>query len=133
MSDPGTARTSVEFRCHSATSRQADINPPDPGASLMSTRPSAHPNRLRPLRGDCARPRRESLCYSVVAPTGDPGSYQSNDGAPGPSACPRQRYGRKAMIDSSRRTVLTTGAAAAATAAAPQVLAQAPQTSAPQG
>src|SRR5207247_2889391 len=80
-----------------------------------------------------ARPRRESLCYSVVAPTGDPGSYQSNDGPPGPSACPRQRYGRKAMIDSSRRTVLTTGAAAAATAAAPQVFAQAPQTSAPQG
>ena len=37
------------------------------------------------------------------------------------------------MIDSSRRTVLTTGAAAAATAAAPQVLAQAPQTSAQQG
>src|SRR5205807_5046736 len=47
--------------------------------------------------------------------------------------CPRQRYGRKLMIDSSRRTVLTTGAAAAATAAAPQVFAQAPQTSAPQG
>src|SRR5260370_27819867 len=80
-----------------------------------------------------ARPRRESLCYSVVAPTGDPGSYQSNDGPPGPSACPRQRYGRKAMIDSSRRTVLTTGAAAAATAATPQVFAQAPQTSAPPG
>ena len=37
------------------------------------------------------------------------------------------------MIDSSRRTVLTTGAAAAATAAAPQVFAQTPQTSAPQG
>ena len=37
------------------------------------------------------------------------------------------------MIDSSRRTVLTTGAAAAATATAPQVFAQAPQTSAPQG
>src|ERR1700720_1201662 len=37
------------------------------------------------------------------------------------------------MIDSSRRTVLTTGAAAAATAAAPQVFAQAPQTGAPQG
>ena len=37
------------------------------------------------------------------------------------------------MIDSSRRTVLTTGAAAAATAAAPQAFAQAPQTSAPQG
>src|SRR5260370_3055501 len=37
------------------------------------------------------------------------------------------------MIDSSRRTVLTTGAAAAATAAAPQVFAEAPQTSAPQG
>src|SRR5437588_8499762 len=37
------------------------------------------------------------------------------------------------MTDSSRRTVLTTGAAAAATAAAPQVFAQAPQTSAPQG
>ena len=36
------------------------------------------------------------------------------------------------MIDSSRRTVLTTGAAAAATAAAPQVFAQTPQTSAPQ-
>src|SRR5690349_22332968 len=32
------------------------------------------------------------------------------------------------MIDSSRRTVLTTGAAAAATAAAPQVFAQAPGT-----
>ena len=37
------------------------------------------------------------------------------------------------MVDSSRRTVLTTGAAAAATAATPQVFAQAPQTSAPQG
>jgi pimeloyl-ACP methyl ester carboxylesterase len=37
------------------------------------------------------------------------------------------------MIDSSRRTVLTTGAAAAATAATPQVFAQAPKTSAPQG
>jgi pimeloyl-ACP methyl ester carboxylesterase len=37
------------------------------------------------------------------------------------------------MIDSSRRTVLTTGAAAAATAAAPQVLAQAPQASVPAG
>jgi pimeloyl-ACP methyl ester carboxylesterase len=37
------------------------------------------------------------------------------------------------MIDSSLRTVLTTSAAAAATAAAPQVFAQAPQTSAPQG
>src|SRR5437899_680054 len=37
------------------------------------------------------------------------------------------------MLDSSRRTVLTTGAAAAATAATPQVFAQAPQTSAPQG
>src|SRR5262249_49026870 len=56
-----------------------------------------------------------------------------NDRPTGPSACPRQRYGRKAMIDSSRRTVLTTGAAAAATAAAPQAFAQAPQTSAPQG
>ena len=37
------------------------------------------------------------------------------------------------MIDSSRRTVLTTGTAAAATAAAAQVFAQAPQTGAPQG
>ena len=37
------------------------------------------------------------------------------------------------MINSSRRTILTTGAAAAATAAAPQVFAQAPQTSVPQG
>src|SRR3954470_11361870 len=37
------------------------------------------------------------------------------------------------MIDLSRRTVLTTGAAAAATAAAPQVFGQAPQTSVPQG
>src|ERR1700750_772020 len=37
------------------------------------------------------------------------------------------------MIDSSRRTVLTTGAAAAASAAAPQAFAQAPQTSTPQG
>jgi len=36
------------------------------------------------------------------------------------------------MIDSSRRTVLTTGAAVAATAAAPQVFAQAPQAPAPQ-
>ena len=35
------------------------------------------------------------------------------------------------MIDTRRRTVLTTGAAAAATAAAPQVFAQTPQTSAP--
>src|SRR5438445_7677730 len=37
------------------------------------------------------------------------------------------------MIDSSRRPVLRTGAAAAARAAARQVFAQAPQTSAPQG
>ena len=37
------------------------------------------------------------------------------------------------MIDSSRRTVLTTGAAAAAATAAPQVFAQAPQAAAPQG
>ena len=37
------------------------------------------------------------------------------------------------MIDSSRRTVLTTGAAAAATAATAQVFAQAPQTGVPQG
>ncbi|MEJ0079200.1 MAG: alpha/beta fold hydrolase [Alphaproteobacteria bacterium] len=36
------------------------------------------------------------------------------------------------MIDSSRRTVLTTGAAAAAATAAPQVFAQAPQAAAPQ-
>src|SRR5262249_37215273 len=62
------------------------------------------------------------------------------------SACPRQRYRRKAMIDKDRRTVLTTGAAAAATAAAaPRAPAAAPrgmpkapqasppQTSAPQG
>jgi hypothetical protein len=37
------------------------------------------------------------------------------------------------MIDSSRRTVLTTGVAAAATAATAQVFAQAPQTDVPQG
>src|ERR1043166_9316905 len=37
------------------------------------------------------------------------------------------------MIDSSRRTVLATGAAAAAATTAPQVLAQAPQTALPQG
>jgi pimeloyl-ACP methyl ester carboxylesterase len=37
------------------------------------------------------------------------------------------------MIDSSRRTVLATGAAVAATAAAPQVFAQAPQAGAPAG
>src|ERR1700716_1861810 len=37
------------------------------------------------------------------------------------------------MIDSSRRTVLTTGAAAAAATAAPRVFAQAPQAAAPQG
>jgi hypothetical protein len=37
------------------------------------------------------------------------------------------------MIDSSRRTVLTTGAAAAATAATAQVFAQVPQTGVPQG
>ena len=36
------------------------------------------------------------------------------------------------MIDSSRRTILTTGAAAAAATAAPQVFAQAPQATAPQ-
>ena len=36
------------------------------------------------------------------------------------------------MIDSSRRSILTTGAAVAATAAAPQVFAQAPQAGAPQ-
>ena len=36
------------------------------------------------------------------------------------------------MIDSNRRTILTTGAAAAATTAAPQVFAQAPQGGAPQ-
>src|SRR6202023_2680450 len=37
------------------------------------------------------------------------------------------------MIDSSRRTVPTTGAAAAAATTAPQVFAQAPQAGAPQG
>lgn len=37
------------------------------------------------------------------------------------------------MIDSSRRSILTTGAAVAATAAASQVFAQAPQVAAPQG
>src|SRR5437764_15197425 len=37
------------------------------------------------------------------------------------------------MIDSSRRTVLATGAAAAAATAAPRVLAQAPQTAVPLG
>src|SRR5437588_8830377 len=37
------------------------------------------------------------------------------------------------MIDSSRRTVLTTGAAAAAATAAPRVLAQTPQAAVPQG
>src|SRR5262245_47824530 len=84
-----------------------------------------------PIASEPACPcRKSSFQYRA---TGDPASYQSNDGAPGPSACPRQRYGRKAMIDSSRRTVLTTGAAATATAAAPQVFAQTPQTSAPQG
>ena len=42
-----------------------------------------------------ARPRRESLCYSVVAPTGDPGRYQSNDGASGPSARDNDTGGRR--------------------------------------
>src|SRR4051812_35868247 len=37
------------------------------------------------------------------------------------------------MIDSSRRTILTTGAAAAAATSAPRVFAQAPQAAAPQG
>src|ERR1051325_1725531 len=37
------------------------------------------------------------------------------------------------MIDSARRTILTTGAAAAAATMAPRVLAQAPQTAGPQG
>ena len=37
------------------------------------------------------------------------------------------------MIDSNRRTVLTTGVAAAATTTTPQVFAQAPQAAAPQG
>ena len=37
------------------------------------------------------------------------------------------------MIDTSRRTILTTGAAAAASAAAPQVFAQAPQPGTPAG
>src|SRR6516165_11853708 len=37
------------------------------------------------------------------------------------------------MIDTSRRTVLATGAAAAVATTAPQVFAQAPQTSVPQG
>ena len=37
------------------------------------------------------------------------------------------------MIDSSRRTILTTGAAAAATAATSQVFAQTPQPGLPQG
>jgi hypothetical protein len=42
------------------------------------------------------RPRRESLCYSVVAPTGDPGSYQSNDGPPGrPDARDNDTGGRR--------------------------------------
>src|SRR6478752_2073509 len=46
---------------------------------------------------------------------------------------PATTIGEEGMTDSSRRTVLTIGAAAAATAAAPQVFAQAPQTSVPQG
>jgi hypothetical protein len=37
------------------------------------------------------------------------------------------------MIDSSRRTVLTTGAAVAAATTAPQVFAQTPQAAVPQG
>jgi hypothetical protein len=37
------------------------------------------------------------------------------------------------MIDSNRRTVLTTATAAAAASTAPQVFAQAPQSGAPQG
>ena len=37
------------------------------------------------------------------------------------------------MIDSNRRTILTTGAAAAAASAAPQVFAQVAQPAAPQG
>src|ERR1700754_4784804 len=37
------------------------------------------------------------------------------------------------MIDSSRRTVIATGAAAAAASAAPQVFAQTPQAAVPQG
>jgi len=37
------------------------------------------------------------------------------------------------MIDSSRRTVLATGAAAAAATTAPRVFAQAPQAAVPQG
>ena len=37
------------------------------------------------------------------------------------------------MIDSNRRTILTTGAAAAATAATSQAFAQAPQSGVPQG
>src|SRR6185369_4474104 len=45
----------------------------------------------------------------------------------------RQQHGREPMIDSNRRTILTTGAAAAAATAAPQVFAQAPQSGVPQG
>ena len=43
------------------------------------------------------------------------------------------RQGRYPMIDSNRRTVLTTAASAAAATTAPQVFAQAPQAGAPQG
>ena len=50
------------------------------------------PDRRVVIRFDfTGRPRRESLCYSVVAPTGDPGSYPPNDGPPGLSTCPQQR------------------------------------------
>src|ERR1700748_596438 len=45
----------------------------------------------------------------------------------------RPHLGRARMIDSNRRTILTTGAAAAAAGAAPQLFAQGAQQAAPQG
>src|SRR5262245_43356147 len=74
-------------------------------------------HRFRLHSKDCAREHRQ-----------DPVLQGSNAGKR-----PRPRHGRQPMIDSDRRTVLTTGAAAAATAATSQVFAQAPQAEAVPG
>src|SRR4051794_1724052 len=75
---------------------------------------------LQPSYEDCARKRRDNLCYNALSMLGAARNGSDN------------KNGRKPMIDSNRRTVLTTAAAAAAATAAPQVFAQT-QTGTPQG
>src|SRR5215207_6030078 len=91
---------------------------PSPGRTPVLTIPTYElgrcQHRCSPSYEDCARKRRDCLCYNAASILG------LHTTAP-------TQYGRKPMIDSNRRTILTTGAAVAATAAAPQVFAQAPQ------